>query len=267
MEYYKCASMDTEAKTWSGCKAVLGENGYSFEDAVTTGLDIKGFTPVVDSIYSADTTVKIGQLKEDLGSYFELILHIPSNNLNYFFQPYWNSGGYCHVEDWGDGSGEDAVSSGTVISHTYSQEGTYTLKITADCYKVIFGYIYYNGKDTCKNIYDCNFNWKALGSLTSCEDMFSSAVNAVFTLASLPENVASTSGMFENCYRMTADIDTLAAGLPADGLTALTNARYMFRNAGSLNSPGTVTGSQASFTAKCPNADVTGCFEGTNTTA
>ena len=62
-EYYKCASVDTEAKTWSGYKAVQQENGgYTFEETVTTGLAYTSVTPVVGSIYSADALVKVEYL-------------------------------------------------------------------------------------------------------------------------------------------------------------------------------------------------------------
>ncbi len=61
--YYKCASVDTEAKTWSGYKAVQQENGgYTFEETVTTGLAYTSVTPIVDSIYSADALVKVEYL-------------------------------------------------------------------------------------------------------------------------------------------------------------------------------------------------------------
>ena len=62
-EYYKCASVDTEAKTWSGYKAVQQENGgYTFEETVTTGLTYTTITPVVDSIYSADCMILVGYM-------------------------------------------------------------------------------------------------------------------------------------------------------------------------------------------------------------
>lgn len=62
-EYYKCASVDTGAKTWSGYKAVQQENGgYTFEETVTTGLTYTTITPVVDSIYTADCMVLVGYM-------------------------------------------------------------------------------------------------------------------------------------------------------------------------------------------------------------
>ena len=62
-EYYKCASVDTSAKTWSGYKAVQQENGgYTFEETATTGLTYTTITPFVDSIYTADVMLKVGYL-------------------------------------------------------------------------------------------------------------------------------------------------------------------------------------------------------------
>jgi hypothetical protein len=62
-EYYKCASVDTSAKTWSGYKAVQQENGgYTFEETVTTGLTYTTITPVVGSIYSADCMILVGYM-------------------------------------------------------------------------------------------------------------------------------------------------------------------------------------------------------------
>lgn len=62
--FYKCSSVDTTAKTWSGYLAVLGEDGaYSFEETVTEGLSYGvGFTPAVDGIFNSDCTVKVSGL-------------------------------------------------------------------------------------------------------------------------------------------------------------------------------------------------------------
>lgn len=66
-EYYKCASVDTSAKTWSGYKAVQQENGgYTFEETVTTGLTYTSVTPVVGGIYSADALVNVAFLYDDM---------------------------------------------------------------------------------------------------------------------------------------------------------------------------------------------------------
>ena len=63
-EYYKCASVDTSAKTWSGYEAVFdsGTGMWSFESDVTAGLAYTSVTPVVGGIYSADALVKVEYL-------------------------------------------------------------------------------------------------------------------------------------------------------------------------------------------------------------
>ena len=66
-EYYKCASVDTVNKTWTGYKAVLTDGVYSFEETVTEGLpyDI-GFIPVTGKIYNTDATVAVSGLYEGI---------------------------------------------------------------------------------------------------------------------------------------------------------------------------------------------------------
>lgn len=62
-DYYKCASVDTTNKTWSGYKAVLTDGVYSFEENATTGLEYSnGYIPVVGGIYDQSTTVKVTKL-------------------------------------------------------------------------------------------------------------------------------------------------------------------------------------------------------------
>ena len=63
-EYYKCASVDTSAKTWSGYKAVFDSTAgtWSFESGVTAGLTYTSVTPIVGGIYSADALVIVSLL-------------------------------------------------------------------------------------------------------------------------------------------------------------------------------------------------------------
>ena len=63
-EYYKCASVDVSAKTWSGCKAVFDSTAgtWSFESDVTEGLTYTSVTPIVGSIYSADALVTVASV-------------------------------------------------------------------------------------------------------------------------------------------------------------------------------------------------------------
>lgn len=58
-EYYKCASVDTSAKTWSGYKAVFDSTAgtWSFESDVTEGLAYNFMTPSVGGVYDADCTM------------------------------------------------------------------------------------------------------------------------------------------------------------------------------------------------------------------
>ena len=66
--YYKCASVDTEAKTWSGYKAVFdsGTGTWSFEDTVTDGLTYTSVTPTVGGIYSSDALVNVAFLYDHM---------------------------------------------------------------------------------------------------------------------------------------------------------------------------------------------------------
>lgn len=62
-EYYKCASVDTTNKTWSGYLAVLTDGVYAFEESETTGLTCdQAYTPKVGGIYDASATMEIAKL-------------------------------------------------------------------------------------------------------------------------------------------------------------------------------------------------------------
>lgn len=89
----------------------------------------------------------------------------------------------------------------------------------------------------------------------------------VATIHSLPKSISNARAMFQNCTLITIDLNELAANAPAEGWTALGSIDSMFYNAGSDNSPGTVTGSQSAFLAKTPNTVPSMyTFRGTNTT-
>ena len=62
MEIYKCASVDTSAKTWTGYKAVLTDGVYSFEETLTTGLSYSAVEPEVGKVYSADALIEVKKL-------------------------------------------------------------------------------------------------------------------------------------------------------------------------------------------------------------
>lgn len=63
-EFYKCASVDTSAHTWTGYKAVFdsGAGTWSFESEVTEGLTYTSVTPEIGGIYSADALVIVSLL-------------------------------------------------------------------------------------------------------------------------------------------------------------------------------------------------------------
>ena len=62
MKFYKCASVDTENKTWTGYELVLEDGVYIVSDTLTNDLAYIGFTPVVGTTYNEDTTLTIGTL-------------------------------------------------------------------------------------------------------------------------------------------------------------------------------------------------------------
>lgn len=62
IEYYRCASVDTSSGTWSGYKAILTDGVYSFEETVTEGLTYTTMVPVVDSVYSGDGGLRVGNI-------------------------------------------------------------------------------------------------------------------------------------------------------------------------------------------------------------
>lgn len=57
--FYQCASVDTDAGTWTGYKWVLNEEGvYALSETLTEeGLTVMGFAPVAGGNYSADTLI------------------------------------------------------------------------------------------------------------------------------------------------------------------------------------------------------------------
>jgi hypothetical protein len=63
VDFYKCSSVDTVAKTWDGYKAVLTDGGYTFEESVTEDLPFGGcYTPAPGFIYDSGATVLLSTL-------------------------------------------------------------------------------------------------------------------------------------------------------------------------------------------------------------
>lgn len=97
--------------------------------------------------------------------------------------------------------------------------------------------------------------------------MFSDCYKAELYIHKLPEKLSTCYAAFNNCYKAVINLDELTANAPAKGWSKGVNIGYMFWDAGSGNSPGTVTGSRSAFLAKLPNATyTTTAFYGTNTT-
>ena len=218
--------------------------------------------------------------------YFEVVVKpgILNASLDYDIFAVLNTGDYLKVVDWGDGTSSEAAKSG-VLTHTYSQAGTYTVRIKGNCQRIQFGYTH------APIVYDTNANWSALGNLTTGYRMFDNCSNAQFKIDKLPESLqdirsmfskcyyaklhihklpaklSSCIGAFDYCYRAVIDLDELAANAPAEGWTEITDITRMFYKAGSLNVPGTVTGSRSAFLAKLPKVrTTTNAFYDTNTT-
>ena len=135
---------------------------------------------------------------------------ILGTSLTYGFNPYWYAGGYCKVLDWGDGASTDATTSRTILTHTYSSAGTYTIRIKANCFRIQFG-----GIDNLYSslVYDSNGNWSSLGNLTSGSYMFADCTNAVFSFTNLPPTLTAGAYMFYNCSSAILSLTELPLGL------------------------------------------------------
>ena len=124
--YYKCASVDTSAKTWSGYKAVFDSTAgtWSFEDTVTEGLTYTSVTPVVGSIYSADALARIQSLYQ--GEPSGLIFRAPlaSDLVDIVGGVQGESWGTAPV--YGQIDGKDCVTTnGTGIKFTFDSAGLF----------------------------------------------------------------------------------------------------------------------------------------------
>ena len=82
MAFYKCASVDTTAKTWTGYKAVLTDGVYSFEDNVTAGLTYgAAYTPGIDYIYNDGATVQVKRMWDGASVYAGLVFDLPMDEM------------------------------------------------------------------------------------------------------------------------------------------------------------------------------------------
>jgi hypothetical protein len=61
MDFYKCYSVDTSTKKWTGYKAILSDGKYSFGETLTEGLSYgDGFVPKVGNMYPDGALFVIG---------------------------------------------------------------------------------------------------------------------------------------------------------------------------------------------------------------
>lgn len=67
----------TGIKAWTGYKATQNSESlkWSIADAVTSGLEVKGVEPIIGRIYSADTTVQVAGLIEDVPGQMVCLAH------------------------------------------------------------------------------------------------------------------------------------------------------------------------------------------------
>lgn len=76
MAIYKCASIDTAAKTWTGYRANRVGGKYIFSETQTTGLSYTSMKPVVGGVYTQDALVKIQDLYTGMPTQ-GLLLYVP----------------------------------------------------------------------------------------------------------------------------------------------------------------------------------------------
>ena len=61
INFYKCASVDTNLSTWTGYKAIQNPitYAYSFEETITSGLTYNIITPTTGDVYSNNALIKV----------------------------------------------------------------------------------------------------------------------------------------------------------------------------------------------------------------
>lgn len=81
----------------------------------------------------------LNPMGSSLGPYFELVIKpgVLSSGLTFGILN-GTSAGYLKVVDWGDGASSETAKR-EVLTHTYSQAGTYTVRIKADDTYIAFG--------------------------------------------------------------------------------------------------------------------------------
>lgn len=138
---------------------------------------------------------------------FTIDLAITDSNLTFGVTPYWNAGGWCNILDWGDGQSQAATTSGTALTHTYAEAGSYRVKVRGDMYR------FRVGSTNPAAVIDCNGNWDALGNITNGGGMFNGCTNAVFAFKSLPSALTVGTTMFDSCENAILSLTHLPTGL------------------------------------------------------
>ena len=224
---------------------------------------------------------------------FGVDISATADKLSFSYIAYWSisDGGY-HV-DYGDGTDYEkpagSTGTGSSVTHTYDSPGSYKVR-----FKGLGSGLSRLLLQSQSNLVGCNFNWMALGeAFSNGQQMFNSCPNLAGTMTSLPAGLTNgrlmfygcnnlviritslpagltgnTESMFRGCYKAEIDLDTLVANAPTGGWPGVTSMMAFLSNAGTGNTPGTVTGSRSAFQAMFPNAtDWTNSFLNTNTTA
>lgn len=109
-KFYKCASVDTSNKTWSGYELVLQDGVYVVSDTLTEGLTYTGFTPVVGNIYTEDGFI---QVKD----YYQGLVLVSPTNMTGTSNDEWEisaSSEYPGCQSYLSFTGDDLSSSGWV---------------------------------------------------------------------------------------------------------------------------------------------------------
>lgn len=62
IDYYRCASVDTETNTWTGYWITEGQNGYQCSQQITQGLTFYQKAPEKGKIYSKDALIRVSYM-------------------------------------------------------------------------------------------------------------------------------------------------------------------------------------------------------------
>lgn len=84
VQYYKCASVDTANKTWTGYAVTFTVDGYvTFADSETSGLSYSLFTPKVGEIWSGNAMSQIGTFSTPITYPADFAFNIPMDAVNH----------------------------------------------------------------------------------------------------------------------------------------------------------------------------------------